>query len=307
MPLHVWSSARFTFALPPNHRFPVSRIALLTDRVQREELVAPGHLHEPDRIERLALARVHGSEYIARFAAGRLSECEQRRLGLPWSPGLVERTYRTIGGTVAAASCALEHGVAMNLGGGTHHAFSDHGEGFCVFNDVAVAIRSLQEGGRIRRAVVIDLDVHQGNGTHAIFAGDSTVTTLSLHGQNNYPLRRVAGSLDVEFEDQTGDDEYVERLVSALSWTLKRAGADLAFFIAGADPHANDRFGRLSMTFEGLAQRDALVVAACAAAGVPICVVTGGGYGRHIEDSVAVHANTVRVLRLFVDGRASVS
>jgi len=279
----------------------MSRIALLRERVEREAIVASGHLHEPDRIDSAALARVHSSDYIARFAAGQLSDREQLRLGLPWSQELVERTYRTMGGTLAAASCALEHGVAMNLGGGTHHAFPDHGEGFCVFNDVAVAIRGLQETGQIRRAVVIDLDVHQGNGTHATFAGDPTVTTLSLHARNNYPLRRVAGSLDVELEDRTSDDEYVERLIPALSQILKGAGADLAFFIAGADPHAGDRLGRLALTFEGLAQRDALVLAACAAAGVPVCVVTGGGYGRCIEDTVTVHANTVRVLQLFLE------
>jgi acetoin utilization deacetylase AcuC-like enzyme len=301
MSLHVWTSARFTFPLPPDHRFPVSRIALLQERVQREGIVAAGHLHEPDPIDCLALERVHRAEYIARFAAGRLSERDQLRLGLPWSPGLVERTYRTVGGTLAAASHALEQGVAMNLGGGTHHAFPDHGEGFCVFNDVAVAIRSLQETGRIRRAVVIDLDVHQGNGTHAIFAGDPDVATLSLHARNNYPLRRVAGSLDVELEDGTSDDEYVERLTPALSRILEGAGADVAFFIAGADPHVGDRLGRLALTFEGLEQRDALVLAACARAGVPVCVVTGGGYGRRIEDTVTVHANTVRVLQLFLE------
>jgi acetoin utilization deacetylase AcuC-like enzyme len=295
--LHVWSSARFGFPLPLGHRFPLSRIALLHECVERDGIVEKGHLHEPDPISWDALVRVHHPAYLTRFAAGSLADHEQRRLGLPWSAGLVERTFRTMGGTLAAAAHALEHGVAMNLGGGTHHAFADHGEGFCALNDVAVAIRALQTGKRIRRAVVIDLDVHQGNGTHAIFAGDPTVTTLSVHGRNNYPFRRVAGSLDIDLEDRTGDDEYIERLTPALSRILRSRSADLAFFIAGADPHEGDQLGRLALTFDGLAQRDALVLAACVAAGVPVCVVTGGGYGRRLEDSVTVHVNTVRTLQ----------
>ncbi len=301
MPLHVWSSAAYPFPLPDGHRFSLARIALLHDEVRRERVVPLDRLHVPPAIDRTSLLRVHSAGYVARFTDGTLSGDEARRLGLPWSPALVERSYRTTGGTLAAAGAALEHGVAMNLGGGTHHAFADHGEGFCAFNDVAVAIRALQAAGRIRRAVVVDLDVHQGNGTHAIFAGDPTVTTLSLHGRRNYPFRRIAGSLDVELDDGMGDSDYRAHLASALPRVLNGTAADLAFFIAGADPHEGDRLGRLALTFDGLAQRDALVLSACAAAGIPVCVVTGGGYGRRIEDSVTVHLNTLRVLRLFLE------
>ena len=226
---------------------------------------------------------------------GTLSESDQRRIGLPWSASLVERSFRAVGGTCEAATAALERGITMNLAGGTHHAFPDHGEGFCVFNDVAVAIRSLQQARRITRATVVDLDVHQGNGTHAIFAGDPTVFTFSMHGGKNYPFHKVAGSLDIELPDGTGDDFYLDALSSALPRVIAQSAPDLVIYLAGADAHEGDRLGRLRLTFDGLARRDAMVLDACREVGIPVAITIAGGYGRDIEDSVAVHVNTVRI------------
>lgn len=295
MPLHLWSSARYTFPLPEGHRFPIAKYELLRRRVIEEGLVPAWCLHEPERATVEALRRVHTAHYVARFTEGRLTTDEVRRLGFPWSPALVERSYRAVGGTCEAARAALEHGVAMNLAGGTHHAFPDHGEGFCVFNDVAVAIRQLQHERLVRRVAIVDLDVHQGNGTHAIFAGDPDVFTFSMHGGRNYPFHKIAGTLDIELPDGTSDDDYLARLAESLPIVLARAAPDLVVYLAGADPHENDRLGRLRLTFDGLARRDAFVLGSCREVGLPVCITIAGGYGRAIEDTVAVHVNTVRV------------
>jgi len=300
MPLHLWSSARYTFPLPEGHRFPIAKYELLRRRVIEEEIVPVWCVHEPERATVEALRRVHTADYLARFTDGRLTPDEVRRLGFPWSPALVERSYRAVGGTCAAARAALEHGVAMNLAGGTHHAFPDHGEGFCVFNDVAVAIRLLQHERLVRRVAIVDLDVHQGNGTHAIFADDADVFTFSMHGGRNYPFHKVAGTLDVELDDGTTDDDYLARLAGVLPVVLARAAPDLVVYLAGADPHENDRLGRLRLTFDGLARRDAFVLESCRDVGLPVCLTIAGGYGRAIDDTVAAHVNTVRVARSFV-------
>jgi len=293
--LHCWTSARYTISLPANHRFPIAKYALLRDAVRARGLVAAGNLHEPQRAPIESLLLVHTERYVHAVTAGTLTDAEQRRIGLPWSESLVERSFRAVGGTCEAATAALERGLTMNLAGGTHHAFPDHGEGFCVFNDVAVAIRTLQRDGRIRRAVIIDLDVHQGNGTHAIFAGDPSVFTFSMHGGRNYPFHKVAGSLDVELPDGTGDDVYLDTLADALPRVLSAAAPDLAIYLAGADSHEGDRLGRLCLTFDGLARRDVMVLDACREVGIPVAITIAGGYGRTIEDSVRVHLNTVRI------------
>ena len=295
MTLHCWTSARYAITLPTNHRFPIAKYALLRDAVIASGLVPPTHMHEPDRAPIDSLRLVHTERYIEAVRSGTLSEAEQRRIGLPWSESLVERSCRAVGGTCEAATAALDRGVTMNLAGGTHHAFPDHGEGFCVFNDVAVAIRTLQRHGRIRRAVVIDLDVHQGNGTHAIFTGDPSVFTFSMHGGRNYPFHKVAGSLDVELADGTGDDAYLTALAETLPGVLSASAPDLAIYLAGADSHEGDRLGRLCLTFEGLARRDVMVLDACREVGIPVVITIAGGYGRNIEDSVRVHLNTVRI------------
>jgi acetoin utilization deacetylase AcuC-like enzyme len=268
---------------------------MLRDRVVAEGIVPAARVHAPERVSADDLRLVHTADYVERLTCGRLSAAEVRLLGLPWSPHLVERSYRAVGGTLAAARAALAHGVAMNLAGGTHHAFPDHGEGFCVFNDVAVALRVLQREGRIARAAVVDLDVHQGNGTHAIFAGDASVFTFSMHGGRNYPFRKVPGSLDIELADGTGDDVYLGHLAGALPAALAAAAPDLVVYLAGADPHEGDRLGRLGLTFAGLARRDAMVLEACRAVGIPVALTIAGGYGRAIADTVTVHAATTRV------------
>jgi len=293
--LHCWTSARYAITLPTNHRFQIAKYALLRDAVIAGGLVPFTHIHEPARASVEWLRLVHTERYIQAVLFGTLTEAEQRRIGLPWSASLVERSFRAVGGTCEAATAALERGVTMNLAGGTHHAFPDHGEGFCVFNDVAVAIRALQRDGRIRRAVVIDLDVHQGNGTHAIFAGDPSVFTFSMHGGRNYPFHKVAGSLDVELPAGTGADDYLAALAAALPGVLSASAPDLAIYLAGADSHEGDRLGRLCLTFDGLARRDVMVLDACREVGIPVAITIAGGYGRNIEDSVRVHLNTVRI------------
>lgn len=295
MSLHVWTSARYTFPLPADHRFPIAKYAMLRDRVVADGIVSPECVHEPPRISREDLLLVHTADYVDRFTRGELSRDEIRRLGFPWSDALVERSYRAASGTVEAAAFALEAGVAMNLAGGTHHAFPSHGEGFCVFNDVAIAIRALMRDGRIERAAIIDLDVHQGNGTHAVFAGDDRVFTFSMHGRRNYPFHKVAGRLDLELDDGTRDDEYLSLLTEALPRVIAASRPDLVVYLAGADPHECDRLGRLSLTFDGLVARDRLVLDACRDASIPAAIAIAGGYSDPIDRSVQVHVNTARI------------
>jgi acetoin utilization deacetylase AcuC-like enzyme len=300
VPLHAWSSAAYTFPLPAGHRFPIEKYALLRGAVVAEGLIAPSQVHEPPRATVEELTRVHTREYIDRLTSGELSDAELRVLGFPWSPALVERSYRAVGGTVSAARSALRAGLSMNLAGGTHHAFPDRGEGFCVFNDVAVAIRALRAEGAIRRAAIIDLDVHQGNGTHAIFADDPDTFTFSMHAASNYPFHKVPGTLDIELADGTGDAEYLARLAAALPRVLNGGTPDLVIYLAGADPHERDRLGRLKLTFEGLERRDAMVLEACRDVGIPVAITIAGGYGVDVRETVAIHLATVRVASAFV-------
>ncbi|HEX6534645.1 MAG TPA: histone deacetylase [Gemmatimonadaceae bacterium] len=297
--LLAWSSAAYAIPLPSGHRFPMEKYALLRDRVVREGVLPVERLREPDRATEAELHLAHAAEYVRRFTTGALDPAEVRRLGFPWSLPLVERSYRSVGGTIAACRAALEHGVAVNLAGGTHHAFTDHGEGFCAFNDVAVALRVLQREGAVRRAAVVDLDVHQGNGTHAIFAGDASVYTFSMHGGKNYPFHKVPGTLDIALADRTGDAEYLALLGAALPGVLRDARAELVVYLAGADPHERDRLGRLALTLDGLARRDAMVLEACREVGIPVAVVIAGGYGRDVAETVQAHLNTTRIAAEF--------
>lgn len=300
MPLHCWSSAQYAITLPDGHRFPMAKYALLREGVLAHGYVRREHLHDPMRVEVEDLLRVHTSPYVQQVTDGTLPPAEQRRIGLPWSASFVERAWRVVRGTIEASEAALTHGVAMNLAGGTHHAFPDRGEGFCTFNDVAVAIRRLQALGLIRRAVVIDLDVHQGNGTHACFAADDSVFTFSMHGAKNFPFHKVPGTLDVELADGTGDAAYLELLDEHLPRVLRAARADLVVYLAGADPHEGDRLGRLKLSFNGLRRRDTMVLQACREIGLPVCITIAGGYGREVRDTVAVHLGTVGVAATFV-------
>ena len=298
--LHVWSSSHYTIPLPVGHRFPMNKYAMLRDTLLGEAIVVPAHVHDPARATEAELRRVHTASYVEAILNGTLDAASQRRLGFPWSPELVERSRRAVGGTIATSRHALNAGVAMNLAGGTHHAFADRGEGFCVFNDVAVATAVLRTERLVRRVAIVDLDVHQGNGTHALFAGDAETYTFSMHGRRNYPFVKVAGSLDIELEDGTDDATYLGLLAEWLPKVLQAARADIVFYLAGADPHEGDRLGRLRVSSEGLARRDAMVLEMCRSIGVPVAITIAGGYGRSIVDTVAVHAATARIASSFM-------
>jgi acetoin utilization deacetylase AcuC-like enzyme len=297
--MKFWSTARYTFPLPEGHRFPIAKYELLRQQVIAAGLVDAAGMREPERIDRDSLLTVHTARYVDAFTAGTLEPDELRRLGFPWSTGLVERSYRAVGGTLAAARFAVDEGIAMNLAGGTHHAFADRGEGFCVFNDIAIAIRALQKEGRIARAAIVDLDVHQGNGTNAIFAGDESVFTFSMHGRRNYPFAKVPGSLDIELEDGCGDDEYLRLLEDALPGVLRASHPDLVIYLAGADAHEDDRLGRLRLTTTGLARRDAVVLQSAREVGIPVAITIAGGYGRDIQTTVGIHLATARLAAEF--------
>lgn len=291
--MRAWSSARFTIALPAGHRFPITKYALIRDEIVARGLLSPDGITEPDRVERWALELVHTPGYVDAVLDGTLSALETRRLGFPWSPALRERSLRTVQGTIEAAADALDLGLGINLAGGTHHAFPAHGEGFCVFNDVAIAIRVLQRAGRITRAAVVDLDVHQGNGTAHIFAHDADVFTFSMHGARNYPFLKERSALDVELEDGCDDAAYLAALDHHLSPVLELARPELVFYLGGADPFVHDRFGRLGLSIAGLGARDHLVLDACRGRGLPVVVTLAGGYARELEDVVTIQTNTV--------------
>ena len=264
--------------LSPDHPFPMSKYPLLRDLLVARGLIGTGELREPEPVSLAEIARVHTDEYVARLEAGAFSAAELRRLGLPWSEALWRRSRLAAGGTLLAARLALQEGMAANLAGGTHHAFADHGEGFCVINDVAIAIRHLQAERAIRRALIIDLDVHQGNGTAAIFAGDAAVFTFSMHGERNYPLAKACSTLDIALPDGTGDADYLAQLGLHLPRALQHAAADLAFYVAGVDVAAGDRYGRLSLSDEGIGRRERYVVRAVRDHGIPLVIVLAGGY-----------------------------
>jgi len=297
MALRAWSSARFTIALPEAHRFPIAKYAMIRDAVLRSGVLGHGRVEEPDRVERWALQLAHTTRYVEAVMTGGLSAAEIRRLGLPWGEDLRERSLHSVQGTIEAARDALADGAGVNLAGGTHHAFADRGEGFCVFNDVAVAIRVLQREGRIRRVAVVDLDVHQGNGTAAILADDPDVFTFSMHGRKNFPFHKERSRLDVDIEDGCPDSTYLDLLGRHLGPVLDEARADLVFYLAGADPFLGDRFGRLGLTREGLRSRDRVVLSACRRRNLPVVLTLAGGYASNIADVVTIHLNTLHELR----------
>ena len=290
--MRVWSHHRWQFPLPATHKFPLAKYELLAERVVEDGLVAPGDVLEPDPVEWEDLAAVHDCGLLSRIREGCLTAREERGLGLPWSEELVERGRRSVGGTVEAAFTALETGVAMNLGGGTHHAGRDFSRGYCLFNDVAVALALLRREDEGRAALVVDCDVHQGDGTAHIFADDPRTFTLSLHGARNYPFQRLPSDLDVDLASGTGDADYLEALDGALDVALRRCAPDIAFYLAGADPWEGDRLGRLALTKAGLLARDERVLDRLRAAGIPVCVVLAGGYAEDVRDTVDINAAT---------------
>jgi len=297
----AFTSDHFVLPLPPGHRFPMGKYQLLRQAVAER---LPGvTLAEAPAASDGELALAHTPTYVAAVSEGLLSGAQQREIGFPWTPRMVERARRSVGATIAAARSALRDGVSANLAGGTHHAYPDKGAGYCVFNDVAVAARLMQAEWhrahrRLLRVAVIDLDVHQGNGTAAIFRDDPTVFTLSLHGAKNFPFRKEAGDLDVELPDGCRDAEYLEALDAALTALWRRhegAMPALIFYLAGADPHEGDRLGRLKLSAAGLAERDRRVLDAARERGIPVALSMAGGYGRAIEDTVAVQFTTMRL------------
>ncbi|WP_422928763.1 histone deacetylase [Singulisphaera sp. PoT] len=291
--MKVFSSDQFKILLPDGHTFPQEKYERLRIRVERSGLVAPGDLFSPKAVTDTELLRVHDPGYIARVSEGGLSDEEVRAIGLPWSPSLVERARRSCAATVSACRWALDEGLALNLAGGTHHAFRDRGAGYCLFNDAAVAARAMQSEGRARRILIVDCDVHQGDGTASVLAEDPTVFTFSMHGAKNYPLRKQRSDLDIELDDFTEDARYLDELRRGLDEALARSEADLVIYLAGADPYEGDRLGRLRLTKPGLAARDRHVLETCRAARLPVAVTMAGGYARRIDDTVDIHLQTV--------------
>ena len=282
----------FTYPLPEGHRFPLAKYRLVREAAERLDGV---DVLGADAAGWAELRRTHTGDWVERVREGRLERRETLALGLPWSPELVERSRRATGATIMAARAALEDGVAANLGGGTHHAFAHAGRGFCVFNDVVTALRALRASGHARRVLVVDVDVHQGDGTHALLAADADAFTLSVNGFRNYPFRRVPADLDVDLPDGTGDARYLDELARALPEALRRARPELCFVLAGADPYEGDRLGRLALTKGGLRERDVLIRDTLAAEGVPACVTLAGGYAVDVHDTVEINVSTIRV------------
>ena len=280
----------YVLPLPAGHPFPMAKYAQVRESLLAAGIVAARDVLEPDEAARADLARVHDAAYLDKLFGPGLGAVEQRLLGVPWSTRLLRRSRLAVQGTLEAARLALQDGFAGNLAGGTHHAFADHGEGFCVLNDVAVAIRVLQAERRLGRALVIDLDVHQGNGTAAIFEGDDSVYTFSVHGERNYPMRKMRSTLDVGLPDGTDDDAYLEVLARHLPGVIDAARAGIVFYVAGVDVAAGDRYGRFALTDSGVRARDRAVLEALASAGLPGVIVLAGGYAADAERTATLHS-----------------
>ena len=293
--MQIYYAATQLKKLPDGHRFPMGKYELLRERLAHEWPQL--HLHLAPEASDGELALAHTPDYIDAVVQGLLSPEQLREIGFPWSPGMVERARRSVGATVCAARTAFKEGIAANLAGGTHHAYAHKGGGFCVFNDVAVAARLMQaewarHHPRVLQVAVVDLDVHQGNGTADIFRQDTSVFTFSMHGDKNFPFRKADSDLDVGLPDGCTDDTYLEALSRALHELQNRCAPDLVFYLAGADPHEGDRLGRLHLSFEGLRQRDQMVLAWAKARRIPLAMAMAGGYGRDLADTVQVQINS---------------
>jgi acetoin utilization deacetylase AcuC-like enzyme len=289
----VFYSDHFVLPLPEGHRFPMAKYSMLRERVTANGICGPGELRTPRAVTDEEVLRAHASGYLERVVCGNLTDKEVRRIGFPWSERMVERSRRASGGTLGACLAALEEGFAANLAGGTHHAFSDRGEGYCAFNDSAIAARAVQAAGLAQRVVVIDTDVHQGNGTAQILRGDPSAFTFSIHGAKNFPFHKEESDLDAPLPDGTADTTFLSTLERNLEKALDAADADLAIYLAGADPYEGDRLGRLSVTKRGLAERDRMVLEGCRARGIPVAVTMAGGYALNVEDTVDVHFQSI--------------
>ena len=303
--MQVFYSPRYYADIGQGHIFPIRKFELVRDCLLAEDALGPDEIIEPSPATLEQALLVHTEDYISRLCSGALTAKELRRLGLPWSESLVRRSFYAVGGTIAAAQHALIEGYGSNLAGGTHHSFADRGEGFCVLNDVAIAICVLRNEGLIRRAAIVDCDVHQGNGTATIFAGDADTFTFSIHGANNYPLFKAQSTLDIELPDGTVDHEYLECLTSHLP-TVLAFNPEIVFYLAGADPYAGDKLGRLALTIAGLRKRDLCVLRECYDREVPLVTVMSGGYGKDINDTIEIHCNTIRAVKEVFESRVAV-
>ena len=292
--MQVFYCDTFDFPLPAGHRFPLAKFRLLRERIEQAAWQPALRLAIAPAVPERDLLRAHDPDYVRRLFRGQMTEAEMRRIGFPWSAALVERARRSVGATLAACRAALQDGVSASLAGGTHHAGPDWGEGYCLFNDSIVSLRTLQAEGRLGRALILDCDVHQGNGTAALAAGDPTLFTFSIHGARNFPLRKFPSDLDVELPDGADDELYLTRLQQGVTEALERAQADFALYLAGADPFVGDRLGRLAVSKAGLAARDRWVLETCRSRGLPVAITMAGGYARHLPDTVEIQFNTVR-------------
>jgi acetoin utilization deacetylase AcuC-like enzyme len=276
--------------LPAGHRFPMPKFRLLRDLLVSDRVITESQLYQPGAPPPEWLALVHEADYVRAYCEGSLDDKAQRRIGLPWSEGLVRRTCTAVGGTILTAKLALQHGIACNTAGGTHHAFPDYGAGFCIFNDLAIALKVLQLQGLIRTALIVDLDVHQGDGTAFIFKDDPSVFTFSMHCAVNFPGRKQQSDLDVPLAENTGDEAYLTLLRSHLAPLLTRLAPDLVLYDAGVDVHQADRLGKLALTDEGVFERDRTVLQACMSAGIPVGCVIGGGYSDDMAALIYRHS-----------------
>ncbi len=292
--MKVFYSDLFVLPLPEGHRFPMKKYSMLRERVEEAGICGPGELRVPHAVTDEEILRAHDAGYLEKVVAGTLTDKEIRRIGFPWLTRRVERSRRASGGTLDACWISLEEGLAANLAGGTHHAFANRGEGFCVLNDSAIAARTLRAEGLVEKVVVLDTDVHQGNGTASILEKDPNVFTFSIHGAKNYPFHKEESDLDVALPDGADDGEYLDALERSLNEAFERAGADLAIFLSGADPFEDDRLGRLSLSKEGLLERDRLVLESCRERKIPVTVTMAGGYAKNVEDTVGIHFGTVQ-------------
>jgi len=290
--MKIFYTDHFVLPLPPEHRFPMDKYRRLRERVVAADLAGEA-LCVPHAATDQELFRAHDVEYVRRVVQGELTPAEVRRIGFPWSLEMVERSRRSSGATIEAARAAWDSGVGINLAGGTHHAFADAGEGYCVFNDSVVAARALQAEGLVQKVVVLDLDVHQGNGTASICREDPSIFTMSVHGARNFPLCKETSDLDIALEDGATDEPFLEAVERGVRLGLERSGADLAIYLAGADPFEGDAFGRLKVSKKGLAERDKIVWEAINRAGLPVAISMAGGYARNIDDIVDIHFHTV--------------
>jgi acetoin utilization deacetylase AcuC-like enzyme len=287
------------------HVFQSQKFGMVRDALLAEGIAEPADILSPEPASDEDILRVHTREWVQKLQNDTLTASERMRLEIPYSPAVVRGFWLAAGGSILAARCALRDGFGINIGGGFHHAFPGHGEGFCMIHDVAVAIRRMQSDGAVRKALVVDTDVHQGNGTAAIFAADSDVFTVSLHQENNYPQPKPPSDIDVNLDDGTADDEYLELLDKALADSFGRFAPEILFYVGGADPYREDQLGGLWLTMRGLQERDARVFAEARRRGLPVVVAFAGGYARNVEDTVRIHVNTVIAAREAAGARAS--